>query len=550
MSEIDRVLEKKSADAANVDSAKSDEEDHDEAPKSFETKLSEGLDRHDEHVVCSLIQNAQPEDWRAILTNSILKENLVLVLEKFALHDCLGKLYETEQVLGPKIQAEEAQAQTQTRKGFLKIKLQLLLNSNNSDQISDFIKSPDMEEVFSLFEAGERNGILDRLVPHVNDVDALIRFTEARFDIKMALVGEIGQQFKAAFAITEKDWSLEGVRRLYRQLAALPESQVSLLKEIGRAGSDKAYPNTAGKQWTGLAAGVPIQDECQTDIAGVISVMYDDGLDLAEPENRNVGRFLRGRNEKDLSYDRDAFDYIIAHEMGHIVDTQQYVYSMTPDFFACTGWEDIGKEPGPIADFIIAKAKQPFKRPLTPEERIIARNAMALMISKQFISDKPRELEKEVLEPAYKGRSTLGDSGVYCDILDMVEIFNHRRSTAPAHVRRSFAEGNIDGNEHPYTKGNRNDMNHQIHEVRAKGSLSWGGHWFAFPSYGAQKISNYQYKAPWEDFAETYASFFTSDPNHLKLPAKHAQWFTSKSVELNKNVPTRKPKVSGDESCE
>ncbi|MCL2325212.1 MAG: hypothetical protein FWC40_01725 [Proteobacteria bacterium] len=379
------------------------------------------------------------------------------------------------------------------------------------------------------------------------DVDALIRFTEARFDIKMALVGEIGQQFKTNFEITEKDWSVEGVRRLYRQLATFPESHVSLLKEIGRSGSDKDYPNTAGKQWTGLAAGVPIQDECQTDIAGVISVMYDDGLDLAEPENRNVGRFLLGRDKTDLSYDRDALDYIVAHEMGHVVDTQQYVYSMTPDFFACTGWEDIGKgEPGPIADFIIANAKQPFNRPLLPEEQIIAHKGLMQILApnipkKSRISDEREDLE-ELLEPAYDGRSVFGDTGKYCDILEMVEIFRHKGSTAPAHVRRSFAE------DEPYLAGNRNDMNHQIHEGRAKGSLSWGGHWFAFPSYGTQKISLYQYKAPWEDFAETYASYFTSDPRNPKLPAKHAQWFTDNH--LDKNVPTRKPKVSGGEPCE
>ncbi|MCL2326715.1 MAG: hypothetical protein FWC40_09510 [Proteobacteria bacterium] len=545
MGDIDRVLEKKSVDATSADNAKNNEEDHNEAPKSFETKLNEGLDRHDKNAVYSLIQNAQPEDWRAIFTNPMLKENLVLVLEKFALHDCLGKLHEAEQVLGPKIQAEEEQERANISKLMLRMQLQMVLNSKDPGEISNFIKSPDMEEVFRLFDGTERNGILDRLAPHVNDVDVLIRFTETRFDIKMALVGEIGQKFKTDFEITEKDWSLEGARRLYHQLAALPESHVSMLKEIGRAGSDKDSPNTSGKQWGGRAAGVPIQDECQTDIAGVISVMYDDGLDLAEPENRNVGRFLRGRNEKDLSYDRDAFDYIIAHEMGHVVDTQQYVYSMTPEFFACTGWEDIGKgEPGPIVDFIIANAKQPFNRPLTPEEQIIARNAMVLMIDKRFVSDKRDDIKAELMRPAYNGRNVSGETGVYCPIEGMAEVFRHPRSTAPEHVRRSFAESK------PYLAGNRNDMNHQIHEVRAKGSLSWGGHWFAFPSYSTQKISNYQYKAPWEDFAETYASYFTSNPDNLKLPAKHAQWFTSKSVELNKNVPTRKPKVSGDEPCE
>ncbi|MCL2324981.1 MAG: hypothetical protein FWC40_00550 [Proteobacteria bacterium] len=90
----DQILERKSDNTASTSLLKTDEKSAEEAPKSFETTLSEALGTKDGALVHRLLKGTSDEaDVRSIATNSLMMNTLMKTLKGDVLHECLNTLY-------------------------------------------------------------------------------------------------------------------------------------------------------------------------------------------------------------------------------------------------------------------------------------------------------------------------------------------------------------------------------------------------------------------------------------------------------------------------
>ena len=369
-----------------------------------------------------------------------------------------------------------------------------------------------------------RNKCMDFIYNYVEKKSDMKCIFEERFGVNLGSGSVKSMIFKANSFMgdeEEKEWSLKGIKRLYKNYLLVPQSQIdevdSVLTSTQKGKNGKADTNTGG-----FAIG---STDCYT-------VRFTDD---------NMAR-ISGKgsceSKADRKYNMNATDCTMLHELGHVVDTGSYVYSTRDDFRSINGWKYEGKDAEEIVKKIEKYAQTPYAPTLNAEEIKIAHAGAVQMLkarSRKLTEAGIREYVKEGYNKLGKSIDANPDNKSFFDktynyITGNVDKGGYRSldkilqplvsSTVYIQIRHGLAEeatNHIPCYDNEIGGINRN-MKTQIQEGYEKRG------WYSFrTSAWTDKISRYQFREPCEEFAELFATYHLSKGTNVK--AKHKAWF-------------------------
>lgn len=404
--------------------------------------------------------------------------------------------------------------------------------------------SSKLKAITKLEKGKSKNACLDMLYEYVTNVADMERIFEQRFGVNLGSGSAKSILFKLrSFTGPEEEdnWTLQGVKRLYKNYLLVPQSQIdeldSVLTSTKKGGKDKNGNPKPDSHSGGFAIGAY---DCYT-------VRYTDGA------MNNVSGTGYCESDKDRRFYMNTTDCTMLHELGHVVDTGSYVYSKREDFRSISGWKYEGKDAEEIVTKIEQYAKQPYDKSLNADEKAIAHIGAV-----QMIKHRNRKLtEASIRDHVKKGYKQLGksidanpenksffaklgnkitgkiDNGGYRPLDDLlIPLIN---STVYGQIEHGMAEEKT--NYIPcYDRngGINTEMNTQIQEGYEKRG------WYSFNTNAwSDKISRYQFREPCEEFAELYATYHLSRGTNVK--AGHKTWFEGIGLHNGTQDPKKAP---------
>ncbi|MCL2325036.1 MAG: hypothetical protein FWC40_00825 [Proteobacteria bacterium] len=514
------------------------------------TAVKQALDTGNGKLAYALIMGASDVGLRKVAMNENLVISLLLCqnMDKLCLYSCLDRLYEhindigtfgvcTKKrfannqevaIMGAIVGLKRLGEAKRLYRYYLSTEVAGLshtLEQLNLDQAlptfaqskSDMLRLKNVPREYK----DQLHKLFDRQYTEINDVELLASWILERFEVDLTGMTKEGQIFLHYLRDHDggnaKDWTIEGVRHVYKCLMLLPPSHVKKVNAIAaqntdRFGDDKGVLGSATMMYAG------------------VKLNYNSKNPEANVESNNA------RDEKDAKIGLSLLDTTIVHEIGHLVDGYK-TYSGADDFRETSGWKE-EKDPLELVKSIEASVKQEFSnlsvsnRKFNVKEQEIARKCAGLLTSSK---DASTNTMKTNLEAEFTQRklphywSLFGPSSTCCYVNEMIPVIE--KSKVYQHILRSKASNA------PWQAGRRDDMERQIHE-------SYDGAWYSFKKEAYEKkISNYQFCNPAEEFAELYAAYHVTKFNDKdtrpegKLPngrdkfnEDHLKWFESKGL--------------------
>ena len=474
------------------------------------------------------------------------------------------------------------------------------LEANNTDQISGMLNGLTAENAKEIaadagimgliegLELGIRNSAYDKIYAGIENIDALCKIFLNRFNVALGSKyssdsDAIATARKLLAEDKEQEWTLNGARRVYALFMKLPASHLKNLKIVMTSNTVNGGYGGAALSASGVYYFNYADGDCNTYIDH--SSMYHG--DINEDGETVV-------NENDANYGLNYFDSTAAHELGHVVDyTQSTRFSDRDDFLKITGWKKYETFSDDNAVKEVIKDTRTYMDHADPEglegdtaaaaiidsvgehmikERINEEAGISAVVEEAIFSDenvieektegtlfldaakaRMEEINEAWRQNNYAFRSDEERDEYYalydkCKIKERlnaigksandyadsngknIEKFADTLKTAP--ILKHIARANK-GND-PWFHGEpfNNLHGRQIH------SDYHGLDWFSYDvSARANKISNYQFSTPAEEFAELYASYMAADDKTRKTPEPPKSWFEENVLPLKPPQP-------------
>ena len=256
-----------------------------------------------------------------------------------------------------------------------------------------------------------------------------------------------------------QQWDAAGLRRMYPVIEALPAGHVEKnpsLKKLSR------YLTTSGVSgWYGRK--------------GEAAIGYNSGA-LNDIQNSDVGDALKGVNR---------FNKVIRHEVGHAVDRQMgWSAGSQPADNKRGGWKQYGANYASVAADMVADSAGGITSALTPEQRADVLTVIATDLGARTPGVTPANVRAL---PWYSGlprpkRKAVMDDPVFPALRAAFNNPWYREAGGGPHL-----------GSYVYEESYNNDWNRYRHDARGR------------------KVSQYQFRAPGEWFAEAYAAYYEPD---------------------------------------
>lgn len=464
------------------------------------------------------------------------------------------------------------------------------LNGLTAEDAKLIAADSELMGMIANLEGEIRNSVYDRIYVGVQDVDAFCQIFLKRFNVAMGTKYSTDEEAlkwaKQLVKNDEKPWTVNGLVRMYALFAKLPAAHLENLKIV-------LTTNTVDGGYGGAAYSAD----------GVYYFDYDDSdcntfLDHSEMYHGDIqedGSTVI--NENDANYGLNYFDSTAAHELGHVVDfTQSTPFSERPDFLEKSGWKKYDTFNDPNAVTEVVKDTRSYMNRADPEEYVGDKTVSAMvdkiaefMVKTRindsskidalvddaiFGDDKVIELNSDgselTLEAAEARANEILEYWVahdytwesdeardeYYALSDKVKqknVTNELGASAQAYLNQNnndemafanslkkapilehIARSNYDMDPWFYGEPYGNLSNRQIH------SDYHGMAWYSYDmSARANKISNYQFSTPAEEFAELYASYMAADASTRKTPEPLKSWFEANVLPLKEAKPVK-----------
>lgn len=332
------------------------------------------------------------------------------------------------------------------------------INGVGSDVIGSFPKGQAL--------SANQRAIIKFCVDRVTDLGALKKLVSQRFDIDVANIKglEVGKPTAGDDTVqAETDWTLEGLKRAYNIMIKLPDGHAS-----SNASFAKLTRFTGGGGWYGDT--------------NTVSIAYDNINDNRSDERTLSDKFnKKGTN---VFTGKNSFDKTVRHEVGHAVDHQH-------DFSGryCTtvnggGWTSFASTMDMVNDYLLRNNSALSTHPACLG---MAKLEIAKLIKAE---ESVANVKTEVIRWMTQ---TSGNHGIPFDpnIVHNDTIFEDLQKVNLQKPWKSSGGKDVGGKTFVYS----NDTSLAAYDSAAR----------------ARQVSNYQFRAPGEWFAEAYAAYYQPD---------------------------------------
>ena len=386
----------------------------------------------------------------------------------------------------------------------------------------------------------------------------------------------------------EKAWPIEGAQHLYAVFSRCPEAHLKKLKIVMASDIDSGG-GAGGLAYSSL--GVYLMCYSNNSIDSILDTSHMFHSKHDEKGNMTVGGVRISSDKDDANYGLNRFDQVAAHEFGHVVDYgHSPAHSSTDEFRALTGWKEYKNTCSVDGAKEVVKDLRSYMSTPVPAELASNEDANALidMVAEELImedltgtskldakvedflngdmpvvttdggveaSESIEDMEKRYKQLEEEWKKGGYDSKFYsANLYPLKQKIDHdkrRLETNPAVDRYmnmyapdidAFAKSlksapmlqhivRVTSGTDPwfYHEPFNGFANRQIHSDYHVGT------WYSYDMKArSNKISNYQFSDPAEEFAELYASYMAADETTRKTPEAHKKWF-------EENVLTEKP---------
>ncbi|WP_341908140.1 DUF4157 domain-containing protein [Fluviicola taffensis] len=335
---------------------------------------------------------------------------------------------------------------------------QTFVNGAGSDLIGTFPKG----KALSFFS----RKVINLFVDLVTDLGALKKLASQRFDIDVANIKglEVGKPTAGDDTVqAETDWTLEGLKRAYNLMIKLPDGHAS-----SNASFAKLKRFTGGGGWYGDA--------------NTVSIGYDN-INNTRADERTLSDKWNNRGTNVFT-GKNSFDKSVRHEVGHAVD-KQHGFSRAYCSTANGGnWDSYNSMDSMVKAYLLQNNSALSNHPAC---LAMVRIEIAKLIT---ATASPNAVKTEVIRLMTQS-SNLANIPFDRSIVDKDSIFEDLQKVNLKKPWNTSGGKDVAGKTFVYS----NDTTLSAYDTAAR----------------ARQVSNYQFRAPGEWFAEAYAAYYQPD---------------------------------------
>lgn len=344
------------------------------------------------------------------------------------------------------------------------------------------------------------NPVADSLFAATSDLAAMERLFEYRFAAELGSGWSIQANF---FVQSEESFGPNGLRRIYNLFTELPPGHVAQLDTLMAEKSSKS----GAPGGTAVSPGPAILDILSKEM---VKLRYGEG---------NTGAAIGGgyTDPGDRRRGMNAMDTTTAHELAHIVDRNDQ-YSGMQSFLDISGWEKLGG-----ASTVVPKMEGDMPDPfggadLTAQEEKIGRRTAELTIEngRTTLSDVKEDVQTAYSDLGFNtgGRDNYREAEALAKAIRSAPLVQHAARGHPDNSPWYTAEPT------PYLEG------HEYHQPYGRKP------WMRYDkSARKDKLSEYQFRDPGEEFSELYAVYHCSEPPGSRVGDERKAWFEEQGLD-------------------
>ena len=412
-------------------------------------------------------------------------------------------------------------------------------------KLSLYLQSPDTRETIlhdrllmaRLMQDAQKNdeikAVLDDIYVQIGDAKVLMQLIKARFGVSLidntlesiqALDQDVQDNDEAMNYLSQRKsgkplaWSIEALKTIYKTYIHVPTDHLAEVKFIMHTSDTNPSSVSYNQKGMGL---------------GVYEVNYVKGNEhLKLDANKHM------IDANDMDNDKELIPLVTAHELGHVVDHAKGNLSGEGKAMRkVSNWIEIKDDAETVLNFMEASISGPLYGGLLNNEEL----KIAHDVAKKFLTQTVSAATGNWDELCVKCKNLLKNTksagaNVSMDNLINVMLDKDIDSNVLYHCWRGRADNFACYNFNDQMRG----MNRPFHQGYKRKS------WYSFDqSRWNDKISQYQYRDPIEEFAETYASFHAAPACGKKkgemTPKPLLQWFLKEGLDKSNPQVVKDP---------
>ena len=335
---------------------------------------------------------------------------------------------------------------------------QTFINGDGTDILLAFPKGSALNAT--------QKAIISLFVDKVTDLAALKKLISLRFDIDVANIKglEVGKPTNGDGTVqVEHDWDLAGLKRAYNVMKLLPE---------GHASSNNSFEKL--KRFTG--SGGWYGD------TNTVAMAYDDITDK-KSDSRTLSDKWNNRGQ-DVFTGKNYFDASVRHEVGHAVDHEHGFSTAYCGTANGGGWTTFATAMNMVQDYLNQNNSA-----LSNHQACLG--MVKLEIAKLITAEETVGNVKTEVIRLMTQTSNNHALAFNADIVRNDSIFEDLQKVNLQKPWKSSGGNDVGGKTYVYSK----DTSLYSYDTAAR----------------ARQVSNYQFRAPGEWFAEAYAAYYQPD---------------------------------------
>ena len=379
----------------------------------------------------------------------------------------------------------------------------------------------------------EVRGVLDGLYSEVNDVKILRAMIKARFGVSLLdgtneSIQELDADVQDNDAVMNHlakhmsgkplQWTAPALKSIYKTYINVPQDDLNLIKFVVHTNDQAVSSSSYNQKGSSL---------------GVYEINYVKGKEDLKLDAKRMSI-----DANDMDNGAEIIPIVTAHELGHIVDHSHGLLSGSgKEMRKVSSWVEVQDDPEVVLNFMEASLSGPLYDGRLNAAELKAARHIAKTFLKESMNSETKSWDVIKTDYARKLKNSVGKLGAGVDVDNLITVMLDETidSNLLYHCWRGRAENLSCYNHEDAMRGMKRPF-HQGYKHRS---------WYTFDqSRWSDKISQYQYRDPIEEFAETYASFHAAPSLGKKkgemTPKPLLQWFLKEG--LDKAAPN---KVSG-----
>ena len=427
----------------------------------------------------------------------------------------------------------------------------LIQKSSITDRVQLGSHKRIVKRIMTLVDGDTLNDILDLLYNYIHDIETLKDVIDKRFGVPVGSaradrlsMGNVlklkDDMAKAPSGQAEQNWTVNGLVHVYSVYLNIPQHHLDMIRCLMTFNTHEVADSSGALHR-----------------AGIYYVSYSDTFHNHRDGEKTLSFNQEGKegywscshgDEGDMCRGMVSIDQTIAHELGHIVDTRRgYTEkfdaegaAMPGSILQISGWRrhQAGNREK-LVDYIISQIDEPYSSDSNDDVKALTRSAAKIMLRDRATTDETRKIS---VYRAFDGQTgdnltdekekKEGDAGARTG----KAITKVTEAPLLDRIQHAFSENR------PWYLGERfSNMKRQIHE-------GYSGEWFSYANdaWDNNKFSSYQFRAPCEEFAEIYGSYFSATPNGSRTPKAFKKWFEAQKLHLS--VDGSKPKGNAEQA--